>query len=242
MTKKPFPKLFSRRQFLRGLFTTLFSGAGLAIAGCSCDQPQPSATPGPTSEEPRPTLTPDPTHPPDSTLDPSAPYLDPAFSIDERVDDLVNRMTLKEKVSQMGNEAAAIKRLGIPQYNWWNEALHGVARAGIATVFPQAIGLASTWNPDLIYQMAEVISDEGRAKHHEFARNGERGLHTGLTFWSPNINIFRDPRWGRGQETYGEDPYLTSRMGVNFVLGMQGTDPDYLKAVATPKHFAVHSG
>jgi beta-glucosidase len=244
MTKKHFPKLFSRRQFLKGFFTTV----GLALAGCSCDQPQPSATPGPTTEEPHPTptsaptLTPEPTHPPDSTLDPTAIYLNPAFSIDERVDDLVSRMTLKEKVSQMGNEAAAIKRLDIPEYNWWNEALHGVARAGVATVFPQAIGLASTWNPDLIYQMAEVISDEGRAKHHEFVRNGERGLHTGLTFWSPNINIFRDPRWGRGQETYGEDPYLTSRMGVNFVLGMQGTDPNYLKAVATPKHFAVHSG
>jgi beta-glucosidase len=169
-------------------------------------------------------------------------YLDPAFPIDERVDDLVSRMTIKEKVSQMGNEAAAIKRLGIPKYNWWNEALHGVARAGIATVFPQAIGLAATWNPDLVYQMAEVISDEGRAKYHESARNGARDLYTGLTFWSPNINIFRDPRWGRGQETYGEDPYLTSRLAVNFVLGMQGTDPDYLKTVATPKHFAVHSG
>jgi beta-glucosidase len=142
----------------------------------------------------------------------------------------------------MGNEAAAIERLGIPQYNWWNEALHGVARAGIATVFPQAIGLAATWNPDLIHRMAEAISDEGRAKHHESARDGVRDLYTGLTFWSPNINIFRDPRWGRGQETYGEDPYLTSRLAVNFVQGMQGTDPDYLKTVATPKHFAVHSG
>jgi beta-glucosidase len=238
MKKKTFPKPFSRREFLRGFFATI----SLAIAGCSCNQPQPTATSEPTSEEPHPTLTPDPTHPPDSTLDPSAIYLDPAFPIDERVDDLVSRMTIKEKVSQMGNEATAIKRLGIPQYNWWNEALHGVARAGIATVFPQAIGLASTWNPDLIYQMAEVISDEGRAKHHESARNGVRDLFTGLTFWSPNINIFRDPRWGRGQETYGEDPYLTSRLGVNFVLGMQGTDPNYLKTVATPKHFAVHSG
>jgi beta-glucosidase len=242
--KNPFPKLFSRRQFLKGLLTAV----GLAIAGCSCDQPQPPATPGPTSEEPHssptsaPTLTPDPTHPPNSTLDPTAIYLDPAFPIDERVDDLVSRMTLKEKVSQMGSEAPAIERLGIPKYNWWNEALHGVARAGIATVFPQAIGLAATWNPDLIYEMAEAISDEGRAKHHEAVRRGKRDLYTGLTFWSPNINIFRDPRWGRGQETYGEDPYLTSRMGVNFVRGLQGTDPDYLKTVATPKHFAVHSG
>jgi beta-glucosidase len=238
MSQKPFPKLFSRRQFLKGFFTTV----GLAIAGCSCDQSQPPATPGPTSEEPHLTLTPAPTHPPDSTLDSSAIYLDPAFPIDERVDDLVSRMTIKEKVSQMGNEAVAIKRLDIPKYNWWNEALHGVARAGIATVFPQAIGLAATWNPGLTYQMAEVISDEGRAKYHESARNGARDLYTGLTFWSPNINIFRDPRWGRGQETYGEDPYLTSRLAVNFIRGMQGTDPDYLKAVATPKHFAVHSG
>ncbi|MFL7791104.1 MAG: glycoside hydrolase family 3 N-terminal domain-containing protein, partial [Anaerolineae bacterium] len=200
MTQKPFPKLFSRRQFLKGFFTTV----SLAIAGCSCDQPQPTptATLIPTSTSTptaAPTLTPEPTHPPDSTLDPTAIYLNPAFSIDERVDDLVSRMTIKEKVSQMGNEAAAIKRLGIPEYDWWNEALHGVARAGIATVFPQAIGLASTWNPDLIYQMAEVISDEGRAKHHESVRNGESDLRTGLTFWSPNINIFRDPRWGRGQ-------------------------------------------
>ncbi|MBN2389740.1 MAG: glycoside hydrolase family 3 C-terminal domain-containing protein [Anaerolineae bacterium] len=151
-------------------------------------------------------------------------------------------MTIEEKVSQMGSEAPAIERLGIPRYNWWNEALHGVARAGLATVFPQPIGLASTWNPDLIYRMAEVISDEGRAKHHEVVRRNPSGLYTGLTFWSPNINIFRDPRWGRGQETYGEDPYLTSRLGVSFVRGIQGTDPRYFKAVATPKHFAVHSG
>jgi beta-glucosidase len=238
MRKNPSPKRFARRKFLTGLVPTI----GLAMAGCRCDQPQPSPTPEPTPEEPLPTLTSEPTHLPDSTLDPSAIYLDPAFPIDERVDDLVGRMTLKEKVSQMGSEAAAVKRLDVPEYNWWNEALHGVARAGIATVFPQAIGLASTWNPDLIYQMAVVVSDEGRAMHHEFARNGERGLHNGLTFWSPNINIFRDPRWGRGQETYGEDPYLTSRLAVNFVRGMQGTDPGYLKTVATPKHFAVHSG
>jgi len=151
-------------------------------------------------------------------------------------------MTIEEKVSQMGSQSPAIERLGVPAYNWWNEALHGVARAGIATVFPQAIGLASTWNPDLIYRMAEVISDEGRAKHHEVVRKYPSGQYDGLTFWSPNINIFRDPRWGRGQETYGEDPYLTSRLGVNFVRGIQGTDPLYLKAVATPKHYAVHSG
>ncbi len=137
----------------------------------------------------------------------------------------------------MGSEAPAIQRLGIPQYNWWNEALHGVARAGIATVFPQVIGLASTWNPDLIQRMAGVISDEGRAKHHEAVRNNVRDLYTGLTFFCPNVNIFRDPRWGRGQETYGEDPYLTSRLAVNFIQGLQGEDPHYLKTVATAKTF-----
>lgn len=169
-------------------------------------------------------------------------YLDNTQPLAVRVDDLVNRLTLDEKVAQIGSEAPAIDRLGIPAYNWWNEALHGVARAGIATVFPQAIGLASTWNTELMLRMAQTISDEGRAKHHEAVRNGEYGLYQGLTFWSPNINIFRDPRWGRGQETYGEDPYLTARLGVNFVHGLQGDHPDYLKTVATPKHFAVHSG
>jgi beta-glucosidase len=170
------------------------------------------------------------------------PYQNPALPIEKRVDDLVSRMTLEEKVSQMMNGAAAIERLDIPAYEWWNEALHGVARAGHATVFPQAIGLAATWNTDLMHQVADVISTEARAKHHEFVRNNERGRYKGLTFWSPNINIFRDPRWGRGQETYGEDPYLTARLGVAFVKGLQGTDPRYLKVVATPKHYAVHSG
>src|SRR5499426_2534420 len=170
------------------------------------------------------------------------PYKNPSLPIEKRVDDLVSRMTLEEKVSQMMNGAAAIDRLGIPGYDWWNEALHGVARAGYATVFPQAIGLAATWNDELIRRVADVTSTEARAKHHEFARQGERGRYKGLTFWSPNINIFRDPRWGRGQETYGEDPYLTSRMGVAFVKGLQGDDPRYLKVVATPKHYAVHSG
>jgi len=151
-------------------------------------------------------------------------------------------MTLEEKVSQLLSVAPAIERLGVPQYNWWNEALHGVARAGVATVFPQAIGLASTWNLDLVYRLAEVISDEGRAKYHEAVRQGVRDIYTGLNFWCPNVNIFRDPRWGRGQETYGEDPYLTARLGVQFVRGLQGNDPRYLKTVATPKHFAVHSG
>lgn len=170
------------------------------------------------------------------------PYKNPALPIEKRVDDLVSRMTLEEKVSQMMNGAAAINRLDVPEYEWWNEALHGVARAGFATVFPQAIGLAATWNTDLMHQVADVISTEARAKHHEFVRNNQRARYQGLTFWSPNINIFRDPRWGRGQETYGEDPYLTGRLGVAFVKGLQGNDPRYLKVVATPKHYAVHSG
>jgi len=170
------------------------------------------------------------------------PYQDECLSVDERVDDLISRMTLKEKVSQMMNKAPAIPRLNIPEYEWWNECLHGVARAGEATVFPQAIGLAATWDPQLIYKSAVAISDEARAKHHEAQRNNSYKRYEGLTYWTPNINIFRDPRWGRGQETYGEDPYLTARMGVSFVKGLQGNDPEYLKLVATPKHFAVHSG
>ena len=169
-------------------------------------------------------------------------YRDTSLPIEKRVDDLISRMTLKEKVSQMMNEAPAVERLGIPQYDWANEGLHGVARAGYATVFPQPIGLAATWDTNLMSQVADVISTEARAKYHEFIRHGERDRFKGLTFWSPNINIFRDPRWGRGQETYGEDPYLTARLGVAFVKGLQGTDPCYLKVVATPKHYAVHSG
>ncbi|HEX6730870.1 MAG TPA: glycoside hydrolase family 3 C-terminal domain-containing protein [Pyrinomonadaceae bacterium] len=169
-------------------------------------------------------------------------YKNISLTFEQRVDDLVSRMTLEEKISQMMNGATGIDRLGIPPYDWWNEALHGVARAGNATVFPQAIGLAATWNTDLMFQVADVTSTEARAKHHEFVRKGARGRYQGLTFWSPNINIFRDPRWGRGQETYGEDPYLTGRLGVAFVKGLQGNDPRYLKTVATPKHYAVHSG
>lgn len=161
---------------------------------------------------------------------------------ESRARELVNQMTLDEKISQMMHDAPAIKRLGIPAYNWWNECLHGVGRAGIATVFPQAIGLAATWNVSLNHAVANAIADEARAKHHESVRNCVTAMYTGLTFWAPNINIFRDPRWGRGQETYGEDPFLTARMGVAFVTGLQGDDPTYLKVVATPKHFAVHSG
>jgi beta-glucosidase len=170
------------------------------------------------------------------------PYLDQSLPFETRVNDLVGRMTLEEKVSQMKDVAPAIERLGVPAYNWWNEALHGVARSGLATVFPQAIGFAATWNDSLVYRMATVISDEARAKHHEYVRQGSRQRYQGLTIWSPNINIFRDPRWGRGQETYGEDPYLTGQLGVQFIRGLQGDDPKYLKTVATVKHFAVHSG
>jgi beta-glucosidase len=172
----------------------------------------------------------------------SSAYLNPDLPPDQRVTDLVSRMTLEEKVSQMTDVAAAIERLGVPEYNWWNEALHGVARSGLATVFPQAIGFAATWNDSLIFRMASVISDEARAKHHEYARNDKRLRYQGLTIWSPNINLFRDPRWGRGQETYGEDPFLTGQLAVNFIRGLQGADPKYLKTVATVKHFAVHSG
>ena len=173
---------------------------------------------------------------------PAPPYMNPALPVEKRVDDLVSRMTLEEKVSQMMNASPAIERLGVPAYEWWNEALHGVARAGYATVFPQAIGLAATWDTELMHQVADVISTEARAKHHEFVRQNQRARYQGLTFWSPNINIFRDPRWGRGQETYGEDPYLTARLGVEFVKGLQGDNPKYFKVIATPKHYAVHSG
>ena len=169
-------------------------------------------------------------------------YLNPRLTIKRRVDDLVSRMTLEEKIGQMMNKAPAVERLGIPAYDWWNEALHGVAYAGHATVFPQAIGLGATWNEELVRSVATAISDEARAKYNDAVRRDFRRRFYGLTFWSPNINIFRDPRWGRGQETYGEDPHLTSRLGVAFVRGMQGDDPVYLKTIATPKHYAVHSG
>lgn len=169
-------------------------------------------------------------------------WRDTRHSFENRVRDLISRMTLAEKVSQMIYTAPAIPRLGIPEYNWWNEALHGVARAGVATVFPQAIGLAAIFDAEFMFRVATVISDEVRAKHHETARRGDRSIYKGLTCWSPNVNIFRDPRWGRGHETYGEDPRLTARMGVAFCRGLQGDDPVYLKTVATPKHFAVHSG
>ncbi|WP_434026689.1 glycoside hydrolase family 3 C-terminal domain-containing protein [[Pseudomonas] boreopolis] len=189
-----------------------------------------------------------------AVADEAAPWLDTQRSFEDRAAALVSRMTLEEKAAQMQNAAPAIERLGVPAYDWWNEALHGVARAGGATVFPQAIGMAATFDVPLIGQVADAISDEARAKHARFAAEGKRGRYQGLTFWSPNINIFRDPRWGRGQETYGEDPYLTSQLGVAFVRGLQGDDPavdphadprtrqKFRKLDATAKHFAVHSG
>jgi beta-glucosidase len=169
-------------------------------------------------------------------------YLDHTKPLNERVEDLVSRMTLDEKISQLLNSAIEIKRLGIPKYNWWSECLHGVGFADIATVFPQAIGLAATWNTELMNTVAMAISDEARAKYHEAIRQNVRKIFRGLTFFSPNINIFRDPRWGRGQETYGEDPYLTSRIGVAFIKGLQGDNSKYLKLVATPKHYVAYSG
>lgn len=170
------------------------------------------------------------------------PFQNPDLPLQERVDDLLGRLTVDEKIAQLMHEAPAIERLGIPAYNWWNESLHGVARAGYATVFPQSITMAASWNDSLMQEVASIISDEARAKHHEFVRRGQHGLFQGLTFWSPNINIFRDPRWGRGHETYGEDPHLTGKMGAAFVRGLQGDNDDYLKVVATAKHYAVHSG
>jgi beta-glucosidase len=172
----------------------------------------------------------------------NAVYLDPSQPINVRVDDLISRMTLEEKASQLVNQARAIPRLHVPAYDWWSEALHGVANAGTATVFPEPIGLAATFDPPLIHEMAVVIGTEARAKHNQAVRAGRRDIMEGLDFWSPNINIFRDPRWGRGQETYGEDPFLTGRMGVAFVTGLQGDDPKYFRVISTPKHFAVHSG
>ena len=169
-------------------------------------------------------------------------YQDTDLPFEQRVEDLVSRMTLEEKVSQLGYESAEIPRLNIPEYNWWNECLHGVGRAGVATVFPQAIGLAAMWDDKAMFQIATTVSDEARAKHHHFLRQGKRGIYQGLSFWTPNINIFRDPRWGRGMETYGEDPYLTGKLGVEYIKGLQGDDPRYYKLIATAKHFAVHSG
>ena len=164
------------------------------------------------------------------------------MSFEERADDLLSKMSLQDKIDQLNYESKAVESLGVPAYNWWNECLHGVARSGIATVYPQAIGLASSWDKDMMNRVAVSISDEGRAKYHDFIKKDKRGIYQGITFWTPNINIFRDPRWGRGMETYGECPHLTSEMGINFINGIQGDDEKYYKAIATSKHFAVHNG
>jgi beta-glucosidase len=170
------------------------------------------------------------------------PFLDPDLPLERRIDDLAGRLTLEEKVDQMLHESSAVERLGVPAYNWWNEACHGVGRNGRATVFPQVIGLGATWDRALVKAVATAISDEARAKHHAAVAAGQRGQYQGLTFWTPNINIFRDPRWGRGQETFGEDPYLTGELGTEMVRGLQGDHPRYLKTAACAKPFAVHSG
>src|SRR5579883_1803847 len=169
------------------------------------------------------------------------PYMNPRLSPEERAADLVHRMTLEEKASQLVNQARAIPRLGVPAYDWWSEALHGVIAKGV-TEFPEPIGLAATFDAPGIYDMATAIGVEGRIKHAEAERAGHSNTFEGLDFWAPNVNIFRDPRWGRGQETYGEDPFLSARMAVAYVTGMQGDDPRYYRAIATPKHFDVHSG
>ena len=170
-------------------------------------------------------------------------FLDTSRPNSERVKDLVSRLTLDEKVGLMNHPALGVERLGIPAYNYWSEALHGVARNGRATVFPQAIGMAATWDRDLINRVASAIGDEARAKYHAaLARNGCTRQYQGLTFWSPNVNLFRDPRWGRGQETWGEDPFFSGEMASAFVTGLQGDHPRYLKAAACAKHYVVHSG
>jgi len=168
-------------------------------------------------------------------------YLNPSLPAEQRAADLVRKMTLPEKASQLVNQARAIPRLNVPAYDWWSESLHGVAVNG-TTEFPEPIGLGATFDPAAIHEMAIAIGVEGRIKHAQDMRAGHSNIFEGLDFWAPNINIFRDPRWGRGQETYGEDPFLTARMGVAFVTGMQGDDYHYYRVISTPKHFAVHSG
>lgn len=171
------------------------------------------------------------------------PYQDTSLTAEQRAEDLLPRLTLEEKVALMQNASPAIPRLGIKEYDWWNEALHGVGRAGLATVFPQAIGMGASFNDSLLYEVFDAVSDEARVKSRIFSENGVLKRYQGLTFWTPNVNIFRDPRWGRGQETYGEDPYLTGQLGMAVVRGLQGPeDGKYDKLHACAKHFAVHSG
>ena len=169
------------------------------------------------------------------------PFMNASLSPEQRAIDLVHRLTLQEKASQLVNQSRAIPRLGVPAYDWWNEALHGVLARG-TTEFPQPVGLAATFDAPAIREMAQAIGVEGRIKHAQAVRDGHSHTFEGLDFWAPNVNIFRDPRWGRGQETYGEDPFLSARLAVAYVTGMQGTDPIYYRAISTPKHFAVHSG
>lgn len=177
-----------------------------------------------------------------TSFKPVEPYQNTSLSFEERTTDLVSKLTLEEKVQLMRFDSPSIDRFGIPAFNWWNECLHGVARTGIATVFPEPIGMAAMWDKDQMFSISNAISDEARAKYNDYQHQKKYGLYKGLTFWTPNINIFRDPRWGRGMETYGEDPYLTAEMAIPFIKGLQGDDPRYLKLVATAKHFAVHSG
>ncbi|MGA7109800.1 MAG: glycoside hydrolase family 3 C-terminal domain-containing protein [Terracidiphilus sp.] len=210
---------------------TLLASALLAFSSSICSFSQtnvPAPPPPPTEEQIKAAA--------------AMPFRNPNLPLEKRVDDLVSRLTLEEKVSQLIDRASPIPRLDIPAYNWWNEGLHGIARSGYATLFPQAIGNAATWDAPLLHQVGAVVSTEARAKYNDALLHDNHDRFFGLTIWSPNINIFRDPRWGRGQETYGEDPFLTSRLGVAFVKGIQGDDPKYFRAIATPKHFAVHSG
>jgi beta-glucosidase len=200
----------------------------LALASAAAQTPVQASLPPPTEEQ--------------INTAAAMPFRNPSLPVGQRVDDLVTRLTLEEKVSQLIDRAAPIPRLDIPAYNWWNEGLHGIARSGYATMFPQAIGNAATWDVSLVNRIGAVVSTEARAKYNDALLHGNHDRYYGLTIWSPNINIFRDPRWGRGQETYGEDPFLTSRIGVAFVKGIQGDDPKYFRAIATPKHYAVHSG
>ena len=169
-------------------------------------------------------------------------YLNPNLGFKERAADLVSRMSTEEKIEQIRSAAPALERLGIPEMDWWSEALHGVAREGTATMFPQSIGLGATFDPALVGEIGRAVGQEARIKYEQYSSHGVRDLFKGLSLYSPNVNIFRDPRWGRGQETYGEDPWLTSRMGVRYIRGLQGDDPDYLLTAACAKHFAVHSG
>ncbi|MBN1611221.1 MAG: glycoside hydrolase family 3 C-terminal domain-containing protein [Polyangiaceae bacterium] len=215
---------------------------GACAIACRAEAPPPRAPGAPPPAPPAPPAPAAPVAAAPAAPVHAYPFQDPALSLDERAAHLVSLLTLDEKIAQMTHDAPAIDRLGIPAYSWWNEGLHGVARSGRATVFPQAIALAATFDEQLVHEVAGAIADEARAKFNAARKLGNQGRYAGLTLWSPNINILRDPRWGRGQETYGEDPLLSARMGVAFVTGLQGDDPRILKTAGCAKHFAVHSG